>query len=341
MGKFLVYILTLLLISSAVLADDGSRLWLRADAQFMTKVSSNRKSPTIEIAMQELTTQWKGAPISLNIKKALKNKLFGSEGFSIAGNVNEGVTISASAEIGLLYAAYHLLRLQETGMVSSSIDITEKPACDVRILNHWDNLDGTVERGYAGYSLWKWHELPAVISPRYEAYARANASIGINGTVLNNVNASPDMLKSDYLLKVKALADIFRPYGIKVYLSVNFSSPKIIGGLADSDPLNPAVQEWWKNKVKEIYQLIPDFGGFLVKANSEGQPGPQDYGRTHADGANMLADALKPNDGIVMWRAFVYNPSGEDRAKQAYLEFMPLDGKFRDNVLIQVKKRTN
>lgn len=337
MCKFFVHIVALLFISSAVLAEDGSRLWLRAETQSVARVFSSMKSPTIEIAMQELTTQWKGAPISLNIKKALKNKLFGSEGFSIAGNVNEGVTISASAEIGLLYAAYHLLRLQETGMVSSSIDITEKPACDVRILNHWDNLDGTVERGYAGYSLWKWHELPAVISPRYEAYARANASIGINGTVLNNVNASPDMLKSDYLLKVKALADIFRPYGIKVYLSVNFSSPKIIGGLADSDPLNPAVQEWWKNKVKEIYQLIPDFGGFLVKANSEGQPGPQDYGRTHADGANMLADALKPNDGIVMWRAFVYNPSGEDRAKQAYLEFMPLDGKFRDNVLIQVK----
>lgn len=337
MCKFFVHIVALLFISSAVLAEDGSRLWLRAETQSVARVFSSMKSPTIEIAMQELTTQWKGAPISLNIKKALKNKLFGSEGFSIAGNVNEGVTISASAEIGLLYAAYHLLRLQETGMVSSSIDITEKPACDVRILNHWDNLDGTVERGYAGYSLWKWHELPAVISPRYEAYARANASIGINGTVLNNVNASPDILKSDYLLKVKALADIFRPYGIKVYLSVNFSSPKIIGGLADSDPLNPAVQEWWKNKVKEIYQLIPDFGGFLVKANSEGQPGPQDYGRTHADGANMLADALKPNDGIVMWRAFVYNPSGEDRAKQAYLEFMPLDGKFRDNVLIQVK----
>ena len=337
MCKFFVHIVALLFISSAVLAEDGSRLWLRAETQSVARVFSSMKSPTIEIAMQELTTQWKGAPISLNIKKALKNKLFGSEGFSIAGNVNEGVTISASAEIGLLYAAYHLLRLQETGMVSSSIDITEKPACDVRILNHRDNLDGTVERGYAGYSLWKWHELPAVISPRYEAYARANASIGINGTVLNNVNASPDMLKSDYLLKVKALADIFRPYGIKVYLSVNFSSPKIIGGLADSDPLNPAVQEWWKNKVKEIYQLIPDFGGFLVKANSEGQPGPQDYGRTHADGANMLADALKPNDGIVMWRAFVYNPSGEDRAKQAYLEFMPLDGKFRDNVLIQVK----
>lgn len=337
MCKFFVHIVALLFISSAVLAEDGSRLWLRAETQSVARVFSSMKSPTIEIAMQELTTQWKGAPISLNINKARKNKLFGSEGFSIAGNVNEGVTISASADIGLLYAAYHLLRLQETGMVSSSIDITEKPACDVRILNHWDNLDGTVERGYAGYSLWKWHELPAVISPRYEAYARANASIGINGTVLNNVNASPDILKSDYLLKVKALADIFRPYGIKVYLSVNFSSPKIIGGLADSDPLNPAVQQWWKNKVKEIYQLIPDFGGFLVKANSEGQPGPQDYGRTHADGANMLADALKPNDGIVMWRAFVYNPSGEDRAKQAYLEFMPLDGKFRDNVLIQVK----
>lgn len=337
MSKYILYIVTLLLISSVVLAEDGSRLWLRAETQSVAKVSSNRKSPTIEIAMQELTTQWKGAPIMLMLNKTRKNNPWGSEGYSIKGNVDEGVTISASADIGLLYGAYHLLRLQEAELIENQIDITEKPAYDIRVLNHWDNLDGTVERGYAGHSLWKWDELPDILSPRYKAYARANASIGINGTVLNNVNASPEILTNTYLKKVKILADVFRPYGVRVYLSVNFSSPKIIGGLSDSDPMNPEVKQWWKNKVKAIYRQIPDFGGFLVKANSEGQPGPQDYGCTHADGANMLADALKPYGGIVMWRAFVYNPSGEDRAKQAYLEFMPLDGKFSDNVLIQVK----
>ena len=227
--------------------------------------------------------------------------------------------------------------MQQTGADLTTLDIEELPSYDIRILNHWDNLERTIERGYAGYSLWKWDELPNTLSPRYKEYARANASIGINGTVLNNVNASPNILKKDYLEKVKALADIFRPYGLKVYLSVNFSSPKVLEGLSDSDPLNPEVQKWWKAKAKEIYSLIPDFGGFLVKANSEGQPGPQDYGRTHADGANMLADVLKPYKGIVMWRAFVYDPSMEDRAKQAYQEFVPLDGQFRDNVIIQIK----
>ena len=241
------------------------------------------------------------------------------------------------SETGLLYAAYHLIRLQETGIDLGHLDIKEKPAYEYRILNHWDNLDGTIERGYAGHSLWKWEELPDVLSPRYEAYARANASVGINGTVLNNVNASPEILSDAYLLKVKALADVFRPYGLKVYLSVNFASPMVLGKLATADPLNTEVSEWWKKKVHEIYSQIPDFGGFLVKANSEGQPGPCDYHRTHAEGANMLAEALKPYGGIVMWRAFVYSPSDNDRAKQAYLEFQPLDGKFLDNVIVQVK----
>jgi len=227
--------------------------------------------------------------------------------------------------------------LIQTGSDLSTLHISEQPSYDIRILNHWDNLNGTVERGYAGRSIWQWDQLPEKISPRYSEYARANASIGINATVLNNVNASPDILTADYLKKVKVIADILRPYHIRVYLSVNFSSPKILGGLSDSDPLNPHVQHWWQEKTKEIYRLIPDFGGFLVKANSEGQPGPQDYGRTHAEGANMLADALRPHGGIVMWRAFVYNPTPEDRAKQAYLEFKPLDGSFRDNVIIQVK----
>ena len=253
------------------------------------------------------------------------------------GDYDSQVTIRAASDIGLLYGAYHLLRLQETEDLSQSFKIQEQAAYALRLLNHWDNLDGTIERGYAGYSLWKWKELPETISPRYEQYARANASIGINGTVLNNVNASPDILKTEYLQKVRVIADVFRPYGIKVYLSVNMASPKVLNDLADADPLNPAVIRWWKNKAQEIYRLIPDFGGFLVKANSEGQPGPQDYGRTHADGANLLADVLKPYGGIVMWRAFVYNPDQDDRAKQAYREFVHLDGQFRDNVILQVK----
>lgn len=217
------------------------------------------------------------------------------------------------------------------------MDIQEKPAFDIRVLNHWDNLDGTIERGYAGHSLWKWEELTDSVPARYREYARANASVGINGTVLNNVNASPEILSADYLQKVRKLADVFRSYGIKVYLSVNFASPMELGGLSTADPLDEEVACWWKEKVREIYGLIPDFGGFLVKANSEGQPGPCDYGRTHAEGANMLAEALKPYGGIVMWRAFVYSPSDADRAKQAYLEFQPLNGRFRDNVIVQVK----
>ena len=236
----------------------------------------------------------------------------------------------------MLYGVYSLLRMQAAGQLTVPLSVTEQPAYDLRILNHWDNPDGTVERGYAGRSLWNWEELPGTLSPRYEAYARANASVGINGTVLNNVNASPQVLTTGSLEKVKALADVFRPYGIKVYYRlICISYP--VGKLDTADPLDKEVIGWWKQKVKEIYALIPDFGGFLVKANSEGQPGPCDFGRTHAEGANMLADALKPYGGIVMWRAFVYSPTDSDRAKQAYLEFMPLDGQFRENVIVQIK----
>ena len=247
------------------------------------------------------------------------------------------ITLTSPTETGLLYAAYHLLRMQATRQNVTATQTTENPAYSLRILNHWDNIDRTVERGYAGQSLWNWEELPNTLSDRYKEYARANASIGINGTVLNNVNASPQILSTEYLQKVKALADIFRPYGLRVYLSVNFASPMALDSLSTADPLDKKVIRWWKNKVKEIYRIIPDFGGFLVKANSEGQPGPCDFGRTHAEGANMLADALKPYKGIVMWRAFVYSPSDADRAKQAYLEFEPLDGQFRNNVIVQVK----
>src|SRR5690625_4088979 len=317
-------------------AEDGSRLWLRFDNKKANhaKITSKQESPTIQIAVNELKNYWQGQSVELKFN----NKKFDGlkDGYLIDGNKSR-ITISASQDQGLLYGVYHLLRLQQTGANLANLHVKEIPSYDIRILNHWDNLDGTIERGYAGYSLWKWEELPSTISPRYEAYARANASIGINATVLNNVNASPKILTSDYVAKVKALADIFRPYGIKVYLSVNFSSPKVLDGLADSDPLRKEVQDWWKAKTKEIYQQVPDFGGFLVKANSEGQPGPQDYGRTHAEGANMLADALKPYGGLVMWRAFVYNPTEQDRAKQAYQEFVPLDGAFRDNVIIQIK----
>ena len=318
-------------------AEDGSLLWLRGNAEYNATVVSNRKSAVIDVAIQELQTQWAGGKVQLTVTRNRTLNQLGNEGFIISGNKDLGVTVQAMTEQGILYGAFHLLRLQQTGQLSGELNISETPKYNYRILNHWDNLNGSIERGYAGHSLWKWEQLPDTISPRYREYARANASIGINGTVLNNVNASPDILTEDYLKKVKAIAAVFRPYGLKVYLSINFSSPKILGGLEDSDPLNPAVQQWWKNKVKEIYQQIPDFGGFLVKANSEGQPGPQDYGRTHADGANMLAGALKPYNGIVMWRAFVYAPNSDDRANQAYLEFVPLDGQFLDNVIIQVK----
>lgn len=335
--KLILLILSCLIVGSAgAQNEDGSRLWLRAATDAKATVTANKKSATVDIALRELQTQWQGGEVKLQLTQSKEIRQLGNDGFRIDGNRN-GVTIQASKEQGLLYGAYHLLRLQETGKANGEIRVEESPSYDIRILNHWDNLNRTVERGYAGYSLWQWEQLPGELSPRYEAYARANASIGINATVLNNVNASPLILNEEYLPKVKALADIFRPYGIKVYLSVNFSSPKVLGGLEDSDPLRGEVQKWWKEKAAEIYRLIPDFGGFLVKANSEGQPGPHDYGRTHVDGANMLADALKPHGGIVMWRAFVYNPSSDDRAKQAYVEFMPFDGQFRDNVIIQVK----
>lgn len=335
MFKYILFFATLLTIPGPSMADDGSKLWLR----YKTIDQKNKYAvlakdhPTVRVAKAELNQHWDGSIVRLNLNPKLKQL---KDGYTISSNKNE-IVISAKENIGLLYGVYHLLRLQHAKQQLAGLAIKEIPSYDIRILNHWDNLNRTVERGYAGLSLWKWDELPGKISPRYEQYARANASIGINSVVLNNVNASPDILKPEYLKKVKAIADVFRPYGIKVFLSVNFSSPKVLGNTPNSDPKERVVKSWWEAKTTEIYKLIPDFGGFLVKANSEGQPGPQDYGRTHADGANMLADALAPHQGTVMWRAFVYSPGKEDRAKQAYLEFMPLDGQFRDNVIIQIK----
>lgn len=315
--------------------EDGSRLWLPVmrpvEGAEVEVIYKGKVSPTIAVAIAELKNAWNGEPVLLEKKRTGQG-----DGFAITSSEHQ-VRILSSTEAGLLYGVYSLLRMQAAGQVTVPLSVTEQSVYDLRILNHWDNLDGTVERGYAGCSLWNWEELPGTLSPRYEAYARANASVGINGTVLNNVNASPQVLATGSLEKVKALADVFRPYGIKVYLSVNFASPIQLGKLDTADPLDKEVIRWWRRKVKEIYTLIPDFGGFLVKANSEGQPGPCDFGRTHAEGANMLADALKPYGGIVMWRAFVYSPTDSDRAKQAYLEFMPLDGQFHDNVIVQIK----
>ena len=329
---FSLFYITIVFVTQMA-AEDGSHLWLRLPVNAHAEISAPRQSPTLNIAVEELQQAWKGAPVRLVIQK---DKQLQPEGFRIRHEDNK-ITLTSPTETGLLYAAYHLLRMQETGQNVVEAQTTENPAYNLRILNHWDNMDRTVERGYAGQSLWNWEELPNTLSDRYKEYARANASIGINGTVLNNVNASPKILSAEYLQKVKALADIFRPYGLRVYLSVNFASPMALDSLSTADPLDKEVIRWWKNKVKEIYRIIPDFGGFLVKANSEGQPGPCDFGRTHAEGANMLADALKPYKGIVMWRAFVYSPSDADRAKQAYLEFKPLDGQFRNNVIVQVK----
>ncbi|MDD2436448.1 MAG: alpha-glucuronidase [Massilibacteroides sp.] len=312
-------------------------LWLRTKlATEKATIFCDRTSPTIALTVQELENYWRGAPVWLCLSKANEIHRLKTDGYRLTATPGQ-IKITAFTEQGLLYGAFHLLRLQTTNQLEPTFQIEESPDYDIRILNHWDNLNRTVERGYAGYSIWEWDKLPDSISPRYRAYGRLNASIGINATVLNNVNAPAKVLSADMLKKVKVIADELRPYHIRVFLSVNFSSPAALGGLPTSDPLNKEVIGWWKAKVKEIYQLIPDFGGFLVKANSEGLPGPQDYGRTHADGANMLADALRPYKGIVMWRAFVYNPSNEDRAKQAYSEFKPLDGQFRENVIIQVK----
>lgn len=330
---------TLLLATASLFsiqAEDGSRLWMPREGTNSGTVHLSKQTVTLTLAANELRTYWKGAPVTLTVKK---EKGIATEGFLIR-STPKGIELVSPTEAGVLYGAYHLIRLQEQGKWNESSiaqPIVENPQFDVRILNHWDNLNGTVERGYAGKSLWQWDELPQTLSPRYEAYARANASLGINGTVINNVNASPLILGTDYLLKVKALADVFRPYGIKIYLSINFASPMHVGGLSTADPLDKEVAKWWKQKANEIYKLIPDFGGFLVKANSEGEPGPCDFGRTHAEGANMIADALAPHKGIVMWRAFVYEPHEPDRAKQAYQEFKPLDGQFRKNITIQVK----
>ncbi|MFC3816791.1 alpha-glucuronidase family glycosyl hydrolase [Lysobacter sp. GCM10012299] len=284
-----------------------------------------------------------GTPASSPLIAGLRLKLrgLGREGYLIRSVTVDGhraTVIAANEDVGALYGAFHFLRLIQTAQPLAALDLREAPHVQLRVLNHWDNLDRHVERGYAGESIWDWHKLPDYLDPRYTDYARANASLGINGTVLNNVNANALSLTPMYLEKAAALAGVFRPYGIRVYLSARFSAPIEIGGLKTADPLDPQVQRWWRDKADEIYKVIPDFGGFLVKANSEGQPGPQDYGRSHADGANMLADAVKPHGGVVMWRAFVYShEEPDDRAKQAYSEFVPLDGKFRDNVIVQVK----
>lgn len=321
--------------------NDGSMLWLNKQCYNTCLVKGKTdKDATLSIAKDELTKYYKGKEVSIRIDPLLNL----GEGYMLTDS-----SIIASSSIGILYGAYDLLRLQETGNLSH-LSKTEKPAVNLRILNHWDNLDGSIERGYAGKSIWKWDEIildkagefkniSKNLRNRLITYARSNASIGINGAVLNNVNASPQMMTSEYLHKVKVIADIFRPYGIRVYLSINFASPMALGYTKTADPLDMKVQLWWKKKAKEIYASIPDFGGFLVKANSEGQPGPGDYHRSHADGANMLADALKPFGGIVMWRSFVYgaNHKGEDRVKQAVSEFKYQDGKFRDNVILQSK----
>lgn len=320
---------------------DGSMLWLNKQCYNTCLVKGKTdKDATLSIAKDELTKYYKGKEVSIRVDPLLNL----GEGYMLTDS-----SIIASSSIGILYGAYDLLRLQETGNLSH-LSKTEKPAVNLRILNHWDNLDGSIERGYAGKSIWKWDEIildkagefkniSKDLRNRLITYARSNASIGINGAVLNNVNASPQMMTSEYLHKVKVIADIFRPYGIRVYLSINFASPMALGYTKTADPLDMKVQLWWKKKAKEIYASIPDFGGFLVKANSEGQPGPGDYYRSHADGANMLADALKPFGGIVMWRSFVYgaNHKGEDRVKQAVSEFKYQDGKFRDNVILQSK----
>jgi alpha-glucuronidase len=325
MKRILISMLVLLTTgwaNAATSGEDGSRLWLRLDNVQTTAAITGVKGT----AMTELQTYWQGGPVVLKRQKGIAK-----DGYTIMSQDGKTV-IAASNDAGLLYGAYHLLRLQQAGEPCDGLDIREEPFYDLRILNHWDNPNGTVERGFAGHSIF--------VNPtpeRMKMYARANASVGINGTVLNNVNAKPEALSTASLEKVKAIADQLRPYNIRVYLSINFASPIKVGGLETADPLNAEVVKWWKDKVNEIYKLIPDFGGFLVKANSEGEPGPQDFGRTHADGANMLAGVLKPHKGIVMWRAFVYAPQSPDRANQAYLEFMPLDGQFADNVIIQIK----
>lgn len=328
-------IFILMFVSLCLHAENGHQLWLRAKSTGPVKIIRSENSATLNIARQELEQSWQGKPGSTVVLTIKPDPLIKGNGFKLSPG-----KIQANTELGILYGVYELLRRQQTGEVINT-EICN-PSYERRILDHWDNLNGTMERGYAGNSIF-WHSSKDSLTVTendkklWKEYARANASIGINGAVLNNVNASPLVLTTGYLNRVKAIAEILHPYGIKTYLSINFASPSVIGGLKTSDPLNTDVKNWWDAKAKEIYSMIPDFGGFLVKANSEGQPGPQDFGRTHADGANMLADALKPFGGIIMWRAFVYKASSNDRAMQGYVEFMPLDGQFRDNVIIQVK----
>lgn len=364
MKKYLILLFTVLTSLHVSAQSDGSQLWLgKQYANSCQVISQLPDDATAKIAKQELENNWRGKNVELKIDKSLNL----GEGYNIyarpaqqGDNIQYEATITASNPIGLLYGAYELIRLQNTDAYntgsgnqqnfSKAIDETEKPQVGLRILNHWDNLDGSIERGYAGKSIFKWEEIKLgkngkggsiskSLHDRLITYARANASLGINGSVLNNVNASPKMMTAEYINKVKIIANILRPYGIRVYLSINFASPMALGYTKTADPLDKKVQQWWKKKAKEIYATIPDFGGFLVKANSEGQPGPGDYHRTHADGANMLADAVKPYGGIIMWRSFVYgaNHKGEDRVKQAVSEFKSMDGKFRDNVILQSK----
>ena len=340
-----------LLMASAAHADDGYRLWLRAPAAApaATTVAIRGNTATLRLAAAELS---RALPAGMTVTVAtaadpataalrLPFAPLGDEGYLVRPVTLAGkptLLVAGNSDRGALYGAFALLRHLATGGTAATATLTSTPKVKLRVLNHWDNLDGTVERGYAGVSLWDWWTLPDFNDPRYTDYARANASIGINGTVLNNVNAKADSLTPRYIEKAAALADVFRPWGIKVYLSARFSAPIELGALKTADPRDPQVAAWWKAKADEIYRAIPDFGGFLVKANSEGQPGPRDYGASHADGANMLAAAVKPHGGIVMWRAFVYAETDpEDRAKQAYTEFKPLDGTFADNVLVQVK----
>lgn len=371
MKKFIF--LLLVTVSSLAMAEDGSRLWLRYEpvnehlqallSQTVLSVHADMANPSLKLAVEEIQQAMKGftgreVPHSTRLTNRsivlavggsrLANQLglrselaaMHRDGFIIRPMVRNNrsmLVIASPTPVGALYGAFHFIRSVQTNEFAAGFNVKSEPKFDLRMLNHWDNLNGTIERGYAGHSLWMWDELPGKISPRYAQYARANASIGINAMTPNNVNADPDILSTNYLHKLKALADIFRPYGVRLFVSVNFATPMVIDNLPTADPLVPEVRQWWKDKAKEIYSFIPDFGGFLVKANSEGQPGPMDFGRSHVEGANMMAEALKPYGGIVIWRAFVYEPEGVDRAKEAYLEFVPYDGQYLDNVIIQAK----
>lgn len=359
-----------------VQAEDGYDMWLRyppvAEQKLLksyqkqlTQIVVEGESPTMAAAKTELQRGLSGLlakPIALSEGNPSKHSLvigtpanspliaslnltnrlaaLGSEGYLLEStriNKRDVIIIAANSDVGVLYGSFHFLRLLQTQQSLDKISIASAPKLQHRVVNHWDNLNRLVERGYAGLSLWDWGTLPEHKSQRYEDYARINASLGINGTVINNVNSDPRILSDQFLQKIAALADVFRPYGIKVYLSINYNSPRAFGDLDTADPLDPRVQQWWKERTEKVYKYIPDFGGYLVKANSEGQPGPQDYKRDHADGANMLAAALKPYGGVVFWRAFVYHPDIGDRFRGSYDEFKPLDGKFSNNVILQVK----